>query len=86
MIRGSEKSEKHALPGIQEDVHRSTESLSTLDSDSLTLKGLESDLFADIRASIQKSSNASNVANSNIQKKLGVEESQTIQCEFTLLF
>ncbi|KAJ0028425.1 hypothetical protein Pint_35574 [Pistacia integerrima] len=79
MIGGTEKREKHVLPGIQEDIHRSTDSLSTLDSDTLTLKSLEVDLFKDIRASIQKSSRVSNVANSNNKKKLGVTESQTMQ-------
>ncbi|GAY52341.1 hypothetical protein CUMW_141050 [Citrus unshiu] len=79
MIGGTEKSSKHVLPGIEEDIHRSTDSLSTLSSDTRTLKSLEGDLFEDVRASIQKSSMASNVANSNSKKKLGVAESQTIQ-------
>lgn len=79
MIRVTEKSNKHVLPGIEEDIHRSTDSLSTLNSDTMTLKSLEGDLFEDVRASIQKSSKASNVANSNSKKKLGVAESQTIQ-------
>ncbi|KAJ0088157.1 hypothetical protein Patl1_32039 [Pistacia atlantica] len=79
MIGGTEQREKHVLPGIQEDIHRSTDSLSTLDSDTLTLKSLEVDLFKDIRASIQKSSRVSNVANSNNKKKLGVTESQTMK-------
>lgn len=83
MIGGTEKSSKHVLPGIEEDIHRSTDSLSTLSSDTRTLKSLEGDLFEDVRASIQKSSMASNVANSNSKKKLGVAESQTIQCEYT---
>lgn len=79
MIGGTEKSSKHVLPGIEEDIHRSTDSLSTLSSDTRTLKSLEGDLFEDVRASIQKSSMASNVANSNSKKKLGVAEYQTIQ-------
>lgn len=83
MIGGTEKSSKHVLPRIEEDIHRSTDSLSTLSSDTRTLKSLEGDLFEDVRASIQKSSMASNVANSNSKKKLGVAESQTIQCEYT---
>ncbi|KAH9671834.1 hypothetical protein KPL70_017503 [Citrus sinensis] len=68
MIGGTEKSSKHVLPGIEEDIHRSTDSLSTLSSDTRTLKSLEGDLFEDVRASIQKSSMASNVANSNTSK------------------
>lgn len=79
MIKGTEKSSKHVLPGIEEDIHRSTDSLSTLSSDTMTLKSLEGDLFEDVRASIQKSSKPSNVANSNSKKKLGVAGSQTIQ-------
>ncbi|KAK2647715.1 hypothetical protein Ddye_015204 [Dipteronia dyeriana] len=81
MIRvgSSEKSEKHVLPGIEEDVHGSTDSLSTLESDTLTMKSLEADLFEDIRASIQKSSKMSNVKNSKSNQKLGPSESKTTQ-------
>ncbi|MED6206667.1 hypothetical protein PIB30_029021 [Stylosanthes scabra] len=59
IIEGVEKEEKHALPGIQEDMYKSCDSISTLGSESLTLE-MESqagDLFEDVRASIQKSSN-----------------------------
>ncbi|KAL0426384.1 UNVERIFIED_CONTAM: hypothetical protein Slati_2813200 [Sesamum latifolium] len=56
MITGADKGEKHLLPGIQEDVSGSTESISTFQSDNLTLETLEDDLFVDIRASIQRSS------------------------------
>ncbi|RYR03310.1 hypothetical protein Ahy_B06g082189 isoform A [Arachis hypogaea] len=58
IIEGVEKEEKHALPGIQEDVYKSCDSLSTLGSESLTLEmeSQEGDLFEDVRASIQKSS------------------------------
>ncbi|KAL4605329.1 hypothetical protein ACB092_09G020800 [Castanea dentata] len=66
IIEGVESVEKHKLPGIQEEIHRSAESISTLaslESESLTLGSLEADLFEDVRASIQKSSAASNVAN-----------------------
>ncbi|XP_074368920.1 uncharacterized protein LOC141708956 isoform X2 [Apium graveolens] len=65
MIDGAEKGKKHILPGIDEDIGRSTESISTLLSENLTLKSLEADLFEDIRASIQKSSMASGISNSN---------------------
>lgn len=44
-----------SLPGIQEELHRSTESTSTLDNDSYTLESFEGDLFENVRASIQKS-------------------------------
>ncbi|XP_065617143.1 factor-induced gene 2 protein isoform X2 [Quercus suber] len=66
IMEGVESVEKHKLPGIQEEIHRSAESISTLESlesESLTLASLEADLFEDVRASIQKSSAASNVAN-----------------------
>lgn len=63
IIEGVETAERNSLQGIQEDVHGSTESISTLESDSLTLQSIEADLFQDIRASIQKSSKASIVAN-----------------------
>ncbi|KAL0333339.1 UNVERIFIED_CONTAM: hypothetical protein Sangu_1490100 [Sesamum angustifolium] len=56
MITGADKGEKHLLPGIQEDVSGSTESISTFQSDNLTFETLEDDLFVDIRASIQRSS------------------------------
>ncbi|KAJ4841382.1 hypothetical protein Tsubulata_011549 [Turnera subulata] len=58
-MMGSEKGGKQKLPGIEEDVHRSIDSISTLASDNLSLETLEADLFGDIRASIQKSSKAS---------------------------
>ncbi|KAK4834667.1 hypothetical protein QYF36_026534 [Acer negundo] len=81
MIRvgSSEKSEKHVLPGIEEDVHGSTDSLSTLESDTLTMKSLEVDLFEDIRASIQKSSKMSNAESSKSNQKFGATESKTKQ-------
>ncbi|KAI4364277.1 hypothetical protein MLD38_020391 [Melastoma candidum] len=55
IIEGSEKKGKMALPRIQEETSRSTESISTLESDSLKITSLEAELFQDIRASIQKS-------------------------------
>ncbi|OVA09920.1 hypothetical protein BVC80_1751g76 [Macleaya cordata] len=69
ITNGLKKASPCPLPGIQEDMRRSAESnstfTSTLESDSLTLESLEVDLFEDIRASIQRSSKASNVAFSN---------------------
>uniref|UniRef100_A0A7N0VDZ1 Uncharacterized protein n=2 Tax=Kalanchoe fedtschenkoi TaxID=63787 RepID=A0A7N0VDZ1_KALFE len=56
MIVGAENGGRKVLPGIQEDDMRS--SISTLDSDTLTLESLEAELFQDIRASIQNSSKA----------------------------
>ncbi|KAI4378750.1 hypothetical protein MLD38_016186 [Melastoma candidum] len=59
IIEGSEKKGKLALPRIQEETSRSMESISTLESDSLTIASLEAELFQDIRASIQKSAKTS---------------------------
>ncbi|XP_010253519.1 PREDICTED: flocculation protein FLO11-like [Nelumbo nucifera] len=56
---GFKKAETHPLPAIQEDMRRSNESISTLDSDNLTLECLEVELFEDIRASIQRSNGMS---------------------------
>ncbi|KAF6150546.1 hypothetical protein GIB67_030347 [Kingdonia uniflora] len=50
---GARKSFVQPLPGIQEDLRRSEESNSSLDSDNLALESLEGDLFGDIRASMQ---------------------------------
>ncbi|XAR69034.1 hypothetical protein NMG60_11000484 [Bertholletia excelsa] len=62
MIEGVDKSGKHFLPGIEEDIRRSSDTISTLESENLTLESLEADLFEDIRASIQKSCKSSNIA------------------------
>lgn len=79
MIEGAERGGKHMLPGIQEDdVHRSMDSISTFESDNLTLESIEADLFQDIRASIQKSSKSSSEANSSSKAGLVEKEAQTI--------
>ncbi|KAI4349196.1 hypothetical protein L6164_009819 [Bauhinia variegata] len=69
--------ERHALPGIQEDVYKSCDSISTLESDSLTLESIEADLFEDIRASIQKSSKKSNAPNGNSEVPSEIVKIQT---------
>ncbi|KAL6496256.1 hypothetical protein OROGR_029514 [Orobanche gracilis] len=73
MITGTDKSDKHILPGIQEEITGSTESLSTLGSDDLTLETLEDDLFVDIRASIQRSSKKTLDLRSSNSKTAAVE-------------
>ncbi|XP_022767407.1 uncharacterized protein LOC111311874 isoform X2 [Durio zibethinus] len=86
MLGGNKKGQVHTLPGIQEDVNKSYDSLTTLDSETLTLESLEADLFEDIRASIQKSNKASNTANSSGKKELKTTDTQTVsslKVEFT---
>ncbi|KAK6290337.1 hypothetical protein POUND7_001878 [Theobroma cacao] len=78
MIGGNEKGEIHTLPGIREDVNKSCDSLTTLDSETLTLESLEADLFEDIRASIQKSNKASNIANSSGKKESKTADTPTV--------
>lgn len=51
MIKGGDK---QTLPMIEEDVRQSLDSISTLESDNLAIEHIESELFGDIRASIQK--------------------------------
>ncbi|XP_021666887.2 uncharacterized protein LOC110655027 isoform X2 [Hevea brasiliensis] len=73
MIGGTEKGGKnHILPGIEEDIHRSTDSMSSFATDNSTLGTLEDDLFGDIRASIQKSSKASKAAISHASAKVDI--------------
>lgn len=74
MIEGVGKGGKQFLPGIEEDVCRSTDTLSTLESENLTMESLEADFFEDIRASIQKSCKASSMASSS---KSASAETQT---------
>lgn len=80
IIEGVDRRGKHSLPRIQEDdLHRSTDSISTMESDSLTLESLEADLFEDIRASIQKSRIRPNVKTSkNSKTAAGEMEGRTI--------
>ncbi|CAN0926808.1 hypothetical protein LINGRAHAP2_LOCUS35535 [Linum grandiflorum] len=59
-----ESAKRGMLPGIREELDRSTDSLSTFASDGLTMDNLEGDLFTDIRASIQKSNRSSAVSKS----------------------
>jgi hypothetical protein len=50
----SSQTGKSSLAGIPEEVRRSGESTTTLDTDNWTLESLESELFDNVRASIQK--------------------------------
>ncbi|POO01593.1 hypothetical protein TorRG33x02_023700 [Trema orientale] len=76
-MTGVDKGEKQLLPGIEEEVHRSTDSISTLESDTLTLESNETNLFEDIRASIQKSSKAAVTADESGKVGSGVRETKT---------
>ncbi|KMS95514.1 hypothetical protein BVRB_007540 [Beta vulgaris subsp. vulgaris] len=77
IIEGAETSVKQnqSLPGIQEELSKSTDSVSTFQSDNLTLESLEADLFSDIRASIQRCSKSSATGMSPGSKVHGEEES-----------
>ncbi|KAJ6746639.1 hypothetical protein OIU74_029165 [Salix koriyanagi] len=72
--------EKHMLPGIEEDIHTSSDSISTLASDNLTLMNLEeADLFGDIRASIQRSTKGPDIENSSSKVGSPKTESKTVR-------
>ena len=88
MIEGVDKDGKHSLPRIEEDdLHKSTDSISTMESDSLTLESLEADLFQDIRASIQKSRMGSNVTYSkNSKAGTGETECRTNHCKYSTTY
>lgn len=81
MIKGADKNAKKTLPGIEEDVRRSNDSISTLESDNLTLENLEVELFEDIRASIQKSSKMFNMT--SISSKAASGKCQPDSCMST---
>lgn len=81
-----DKGQKQMLPGIEEEVHRSTDSISTLESDTLTLESVEANLFEDIRASIQKSSKAINMSDECSRVGSGVRETKVGSGEFVSYF
>ncbi|CAH8353095.1 unnamed protein product [Eruca vesicaria subsp. sativa] len=62
MMESNHKSERKGLATIQEDVNRSTESISTFRSDCTVENSQEFVLFEDVRASIQRSAKASDFA------------------------
>ncbi|XP_062117203.1 uncharacterized protein LOC133831052 [Humulus lupulus] len=77
-ITGGNEGGRQMLPGIDEEVHRSTDSISTLGSDTLTLESNETNLFEDIRASIQKSSKATVTADERSKVGSGVRETKIV--------
>lgn len=88
MIEGVDRDGKHSLPKIEEDdLHKSTDSISTLESDTLTLESLEADLFQDIRASIQKSRMKTNVTHSKKNRAgIGETECRTNHCKYSTTY
>ncbi|MFS7908693.1 hypothetical protein Hanom_Chr01g00086141 [Helianthus anomalus] len=76
MIEGGEKAVKYQLPGIEEEVYKSMDSISSFESDNLSLDCLEAELFDDIRASIQKSNRSSNFNNSSLKVSSGKKDLQ----------
>ncbi|XP_038905782.1 protein ENL-like isoform X2 [Benincasa hispida] len=70
------RSEKRALPIISEDVQKSSDSISTLESEIMPLESIEGNLFEDVRASIQKSSRIVGKANSRTKVGSGRQEAE----------
>ncbi|KAK6943752.1 hypothetical protein RJ641_024854 [Dillenia turbinata] len=68
IIEDAERDGEQKLPAIQEDIYGSTESLSTLGSESLTWDDFETELFDDVRASIQKLTKNLNNSSSTTSK------------------
>lgn len=81
MIGQVGKNEKHVLPIILEDVQKSSDSISTLESEIMPLESIEGNLFEDVRASIQKSSRSIGKANSRSKAESGRQETRKPPCE-----
>lgn len=75
------RNEKRALPVISEDVQKSSDSISTLESEIMPLESIEGNLFEDVRASIQKSSRITGKANSRIKSESRQQETRKTPCE-----
>ncbi|XP_024016759.1 uncharacterized protein LOC18026792 isoform X2 [Eutrema salsugineum] len=74
MIESNHMCKRKTLPIIQEDVNRSTESISTLQSDCTVETSQDFVSFEDVRASIQRSAISSNAATPDKSKDLGERE------------
>ncbi|KAL1199269.1 hypothetical protein V5N11_017134 [Cardamine amara subsp. amara] len=74
MMETNRKSGKKALPTIQEDINRSTESISTFQSDCTVDNSQEFALFEDVRASIQRSAKATDAATPGKYNELGATQ------------
>ncbi|CAA7046278.1 unnamed protein product [Microthlaspi erraticum] len=85
MMESNNKSERKGLPTIEEDVNRSTESISTFQSDCTVENSQELVLFEDVRASIQRSSaKGSGAATPGKYNELGETEVATSPTSSTL--
>ncbi|XP_073273792.1 uncharacterized protein [Primulina huaijiensis] len=82
MLKGPEKRENQLLTRIEEDISGSNESISSFETDILTVDSLENELFGDIRASIQRSNKkTSNSTNSSMK----IETMETDSTAFSSL-
>lgn len=86
MIAPVGRNEKRVLPIISEDVQKSSDSISTLESEIMPLESIEGNLFEDVRASIQKSSRIVGKANSRTKVEPGRQEAQKPPCELLSSF
>lgn len=77
---------RKSLPTIQEDLHRSTESMSTLKSDCTMETGQEFVLFEDVRGSIQKSDISFDAATPDKSRELGATEATPSPSKFFFIF
>ncbi|KFK34582.1 hypothetical protein AALP_AA5G164500 [Arabis alpina] len=84
MMESNQKSGRKALPTIEEDINRSTESISTFQSDCTVDNSQEFVLFEDVRASIQRSAKASDAATPGKINELGSKELATSPTSSTL--
>lgn len=81
MIAPVGRIEKRVLPIIAEDVQKSSDSISTMESGIMPLESIEGNIFEDVRASIQKSSRIIGKANSRSKAESGRQEARKSPCE-----
>ena len=81
MIAPVGRIEKRALPKISEDVQKSSDSISSLESEIMPLDSIEGNLFEDVRASIQKSSRIIGMGNSRSKAESGRKATCKPPCE-----
>lgn len=86
MMENNHKSGKKALPTILEDIDRSTESISTFQSDCTVENSQEFVLFEDVRASIQRSAKTSDAATPGKNNELRATEVAMTPSESSLFF